>query len=422
MKIDHATVIARNVNWFLRSGIMRPADGFWGVAERLVVLDGNDALGKIDETFWFQTTVAPGIIALEHRRPDCNFETVLMLDRAAGVLDRPDLKAVADNIIEFLFRRSSLFHRMNKEDDHYGLWEWAQPYRMHSYWTDDIAWNITVLLILAKEGREELKEAGVLTARTLRSHVLAYLTHVNTVGYHKPYGDGKIAGYSMNPHWMGLVTMAFAHAQVADPATDYAGVINEYYDRFALAGPPAFDERSQKAARELPWALSEYAYLTITAPICADALQSTKIGDVARQAADLLIERQAPEGNFPSEHYEAPSASHLADLIYTQNWATLGLCHVSRLFAGERKYREAFERSLVFLEKIQDRSDNVHLDGCWRGMYDTTAQAWGGGNAYEGGANSIYSGWTNAPIALAFLFDVSGDSLFVPRIVNPGRE
>ena len=37
---------------------------------------------------------------------------------------------------------------------------------------------------------------------------------------------------------------------------------------------------------------------------------------------------------------------------------------------------------------------------------------WGGGDRVEGGAGSIYSGWTNAPIALAFLMESSGASLF----------
>ena len=31
-------------------------------------------------------------------------------------------------------------------------------------------------------------------------------------------------------------------------------------------------------------------------------------------------------------------------------------------------------------------------------MFDLTTRQWGGGNHYEGGADSIYTGWTNAPI------------------------
>ena len=39
----------------------------------------------------------------------------------------------------------------------------------------------------------------------------------------------------------------------------------------------------------------------------------------------------------------------------------------------------------------------------------------GGGDRYEGGANSIYSGWTNAPIAWAFLINSGVGSLFAGR-------
>ena len=36
-------------------------------------------------------------------------------------------------------------------------------------------------------------------------------------------------------------------------------------------------------------------------------------------------------------------------------------------------------------------------------MYDLRAGEWGGGDLFEGGQNSIYTGWTNAPIALGLL-------------------
>lgn len=42
-------------------------------------------------------------------------------------------------------------------------------------------------------------------------------------------------------------------------------------------------------------------------------------------------------------------------------------------------------------------------DGSWQGMYDISLCRWAGGDRYEGGANSIYTGWTNTVIALAML-------------------
>ena len=104
--------------------------------------------------------------------------------------------------------------------------------------------------------------------------------------------------------------------------------------------------------------------------------------------------------------------SQVSSARFPLNWATLGLYHAWLLFDREPVYRSALDRSLTFLERIQDRSGALYFDGCWRGSYDTQRGAWGGGNRWEGGQDSIYSGWTNAPLALAFLFDLTGQSLF----------
>jgi len=41
-------------------------------------------------------------------------------------------------------------------------------------------------------------------------------------------------------------------------------------------------------------------------------------------------------------------------------------------------------------------------------MYDLKADTWGGGDCYEGGANSIYTGWTNAPISICIAIEING--------------
>jgi hypothetical protein len=71
------------------------------------------------------------------------------------------------------------------------------------------------------------------------------------------------------------------------------------------------------------------------------------------------------------------------------------------------------------LLKIQDKSPEKHLHGCWRGMYDLKTKSWGGGDRFEGGANSIYSGWTNAPISIVTAFELLGKSLIGTS--NAGR-
>lgn len=408
-----ADVVRRNLDWFRSSGVMRPADGFWGVAERIAVVADNAAAEHIHRAFPSHTVLAPGVVALEHRRADCCFQTAFLFDLAAEALKDPALKSVADNLLDYLLRRSCLPDTDPKSPT-CGLWGWASPTYLKNFWTDDNSWVAMLLLILARRGRPELRPLGIAAARTLHRHCAAFLSHVREKGKETPLEGAPVLGLRLNPHWFGLVAMTCAHAASDDPDTDYASFIHDYH-RIVMSGPPAYDRHSVEAARSgLPWALSEYAYLTLTASVCAARFPTPEILDIAAQAADLLLSAQAPDGHFRSEHYETPAGEHLADMIYTQNWATLGLYHAAKEL-NSPAYRAAFERSAGFLVAIQDASPEPWFRGCWRGLYDTRARAWGGGDRYEGGQGSIYSGWTNAPISIALLLETTGDTLFAPQ-------
>ena len=47
MKQRMLDAVKRNLNWFRQSGVMDPADGRWGVGERVVVTEGNTEADKI---------------------------------------------------------------------------------------------------------------------------------------------------------------------------------------------------------------------------------------------------------------------------------------------------------------------------------------------------------------------------------------
>lgn len=414
-KSDMISVVRRNIEWFLNSGIMRPNDGLWGVGERVAVLEGNACVEKLHDTFPSQSDVAPGIAILEHRRPDCCLQAALAFDLAVEVLCDDGLKTVADNLIDYVTRRSCL-QDVRADSPTRGLWGWANPNYRGCYWTDDNAWVSTLLLTLAQRGRPELANYGITTARALYGHAKRFMRHVTTNGKDAPFEEKPMLGLRLNPHWMGLVAMAFAHAAREDKETDYAGLVADYYG-VALEGPSAYDERSQRVASSgLPWSISEYAYLSLAAAVASAQFGSAEAIEAARYACDVLVERQSSLGHFPSEHYETPVAPNLVDLIYTQNWATLGLLHGAKLFQSA-KYRDAFDLSIDLLGDIQDHSPEPHFCGCWRGLYDVKLRTWSGGDRYEGGQRSIYSGWTNAPISLAFLFAITGAS-FLPNDTN----
>jgi hypothetical protein len=412
--MDKLAVVRRNVAWFQHSGIMRPRDGFWGVGERVLVAGGNAALEKINQAFYCQTRLADDVLVLEHRRADCNFQTALLFELAADTLGETTWRTVADNILGFLTHRSGLRH-VRADDPTRDLWGWSMPLSAEYAWTDDNSWVISLALVLARRGRGELREVGVAAGRALNRILQSAVAHLRQHGPDVPFEQPLLPGTNLSPHWFGLVTMALSHAAAADPDTDYAEFVRLYYDLVPL-GPPSYERANRPPTTTgLPWSLSEYGYLAMAGAVAARQFGLESARAATRAAADALADHQADDGHLAAEHPESPVAAHLADFIYTQNWGTLGLYHAWLLFDGEPKYRRALDRSLEFLARVQDRSGVPWFDGSWRGLYDTRAGAWGGGDCWEGGQGSIYSGWTNAPLALAFLFDVTGESLFTAR-------
>lgn len=409
--MDKRSVVRRNLQWFRNSGIMRPDDGFRGVGERVVVTADNPALEQINRAFYCQTRLTPDVVVLEHRRADCNLQAALLFDLAAETLEDPSCKTVANNLVDYLVHRSGL-RRLGETDPARDLWGWSNPLSSQDCWTDDNAWVTTLLLVLARRGRPELTRAGVAAGRALNRVLRPVVEHLRQHGKDVPITNATLHGANLSPHWLGLVTMALAHAAAADPQTDYAEFASAYYE-CAIEGPPKYEAVARApTSTGLPWTVSEYGYLALAASVAARQFELSAARGAARVAANALVTHQQDTGHFPAEHAEAPTAPHVADLVYTQNWATLGLYHAWLLFDGEPAYRRALDRSLEFLARIQDASGETWSDGCWRGLYDTRVGAWGGGSCWEGGQDSIYSGWTNAPIALAFLFDLSGESLF----------
>lgn len=401
---------------------MRPSDGFWGVAERLAITAGNEAADRMLSAFPCVTCLTPELVVMEARRADCTFEVAYLFDLAADALEKAALKTVADNLIAFMRARSHLRQADPKHPDA-GLWGWAMPIAIQKYWTDDNAWVITLLLKLSARGRPELRPLAIEAARCLNRHVGTYFDRLAAHGREMPravYGDIPVFGLNLNPHWIGLVCMALAHASAADPETPYRRVIDAYYD-VVLQGPPPCDAAyAPPSGTGRAWTLSEYAYLGLSAAIVARQFPQSRAPEIAAVAGRELLRAQFKDGHFAAEHAEAPAAPHLADLIYTDNWAALAFHHL-HVLTGETAYRKARDRSLRFLASVQDRSGSPFFAGCWRGMYDTTRGCWGGGDRYEGGASSIYSGWTNAPIAWAFLFAAGCGDLFPAALPESNR-
>jgi hypothetical protein len=85
--------------------------------------------------------------------------------------------------------------------------------------------------------------------------------------------------------------------------------------------------------------------------------------------------------------------------------------HLAYSLTGSKSYKMAQDRQIELFVKIQDKTDSPHYNGCWRGLYDFASQSWNGGDLHEGGSGSVYTGWTNAPVAIVFTHSLRHDSL-----------
>ncbi len=402
--------LKRNLAWFRRSGIIDPADGRWGVAERVALTSDNEALLKMREHFpaW---TDYDGYCIVEQRRADCNFETAYLFLRAyEWTGDRHDYD-LAVGILEFLYCRSGLLAR---EPTPFipGSWNWSHIKRDSVVYYDDEAWCVFLQLEIARRHPEldlrfQMRHYAMLLAGELET-ALDRAFRGDTRDYENFRVDpaGKWLGRIDLPHWGALGCMGLARAYWEKRTPRFADFVHRYF-RFVRECCNSCNA-------------SEQAYALIGACAAATYLGSREFQDLAGDLAEALVRRMDPvTGNIPAEHYEAPVGSDLVDMIYTVNWALLGL---SAVLQFHPRFRNAYERLLKLVLSIQDRSEKPQFHGCWRGMFDLAAGSWGGGNRFEGGAASIYSGWTNAPVSWVLLAELTGSAVFSPGEIALNNE
>lgn len=399
-EIGLVEAVKRNLAWFQHSGVMVPENGTWGVAERLSVAQGP-ALEKMLREFpaWTQRA---GCHVLEQRRADCNFEAALLFLSAAECGIVPEAAAIGENLLDFLYFRSGL---LNRYDEAFpaGSWNWSHIKWRDVVYFDDNAWCVFIPLAVAGlrpqlDAKYELRKWAVTLAHSLAAAM------ARTFGAENPdapgvWGDprGQWRGRLEKPHWGSLATLALSRAFSAEPNPKFHAEIRRYHDY--LAG--MLDTLT----------VSECTYALMGAAEAFKTFGEPGDEKLMKHAAERILAKLDPAtGTLPAEHEEAPKGKRLVDTIYTVNWSLLALQMAAQL-TGDRRIVAAKEKQIKLLLAIQDRSDSDLFRGSWRGMFDLDAGQWGGGDCYEGGAGSIYTGWTNAPIGLGLLLESQKKSL-----------
>jgi Glycosyl hydrolase family 47 len=390
------TSLTANLNWLEKSGVLNPVDGSWGIAARLVVTEGNTALEHTKKSFPSYTK-HDGYIIVEHRRTDCNFEAALLFLEAANVMNEPEYYKKADNILRYLFCRSGMY---NTKYDKYpkNVWRWANEKWEPAVWFDDNSWNCAISLIIAERYPELDKKYNIKNKALLLADQL--LTGFNAQFQQEELESWDWHGDLNLPHWGALVVMALAYAYRINPKTEYREAVI-WYHKYLLSDEVNFNA-------------SDQAYALIGSATAAAVIRDENVKLCAVKYADLLLNKMDyNSGSIPSEHgKEAPIGEHLVDMIYTQNWAVVGL-HTLYQLTGDEKYSHGLNKAMKLIIDIQDKNPQSHFNGCWRGMFDLKTNKWGGGNLYEGGADSIYTGWTNIPVSWTIAFMLSGRSLLL---------
>ncbi len=394
-----------SLNWFCCSGIMCPADGTWGIAERFWLCDDPELKKRVFDTF-NSFTEKDGWSVIESRRADCNFQTALLF-LLSGKIDRENrYRATAENLLEFLYCRSGLLNRGGSDGAAPGMdgvWNWSHTEWRMKLWFDDNAWALMIQLRIAELYPELAERFGIRDwAEKLAERLCTGFRRTFLAGLSEDLSDPEKQwfGRPLLPHWGSLVCTALALAVKAglDRDGQYQTMIREYH---------GYLEQNLNSGT---LNVSEQAYALTGAAVAADC--NAGYMALALAFADRILAKADPgTGVVPAEHYEAPKGAHLADTIYTMNWILLGfhlLVHRLPDSPEYGKYRDYFDRLLNLFAEIQDQGPEKQFHGCWRGMFDLRTGTWGGGNSYEGGAGSIYSGWTNAPVALVFTAELLG--------------
>ena len=393
-------ILLNTLEWFYNSGVMIPENGQWGVAERVALVKNNSALERMMSAFpaW---TLHDEYCIIEQRRADCNFQAAFMYLLAYRVTGEKRFYETGVNLLDFLYFRSGLLWR--REDTYVpGSWNWSHIKRGSIVWFDDESWCIFIALEIAQifpelEAKYEMKRFAMMLApelaKALKEAMAPGVEVLKEEGKH--WRSNSFIGPADQPHWGSLACMALARAYREEERAEFLEVIEAYHDYLEL-DPDKFT-------------VSEVCYALMGACAGLSYTGKERFMRTAEIYGELLRAKVGENGNIPAEHDEAPCGPHLVDTIYTVNWALLGL---QAMKSHNPNYEEVFKKILELVCRIQDNSPEPWLKGCWRGMFDMNTNTWGGGDCYEGGAGSIYTGWTNAPIAIVIALELLKEKLF----------
>ena len=274
-----------------------------------------------------------GYCVIEQRRADCNFETAYLFLLAGRALGETKYYDIAVNLLDYLYFRSGLLNRTQKEYPA-GSWNWSHIKRESHVYFDDEAWCVFLQLKIAEEYPELDKKYGMKSWGMILGEELLTATELvmdkkdlDNAG-HWIDASGRWLGRLDLPHWGALACMALAKVYQENHGRKYADTVKRYHEYMA--------------SRAEEFIVSEQAYAIIGACAAYRYTGDEYYRKLAERFAHLVMKKMDADGNIPAEHYEAPAGKHLVDTIYTVNWALLGMQALAAVSEEARLSGEQF--------------------------------------------------------------------------------
>lgn len=389
--------VLKNLEWF--TNVLPQADGSKGVYE------GYDTYGHV----------------MDGLRPECQMETALMFHHAGDFFNKPELKKIAENLVDFTL--NSGFQITDKNANDYGMWHFYKQFRdVSNAYIDTAARSALGLLHFYElKGQKEYLERAEITLTTLmklqnKNGVLPDCVtggNMKKGGIHTACEEIKVLQGRKHgtPHHHSSVVSSFVKA--------YQITGNEKYLNFAARVQSAMDAGfPDKFEDGFVYKFTIGRYLMGLSALMQTPLRTRFLPSV-QKALKYLLPLQHESGAFISGVHGDLSGrtfetgimcsneDKITDNLYTNNYLGIALQMLDPQESGFNI--DVCNKLLDFQVAIQDLCKIGKIEGSWTRAFNLRT---GDPFAFNGdigwGPYCMLTGWSNSVISLSLLMKLTG--------------
>ncbi|MBC7329907.1 discoidin domain-containing protein [bacterium] len=385
-------VLDRNINWFLRSGVMPKGDGSEGVYnQRCIAWFDGGPLESLPSPY----------------RVDCNAKSALAFYLYGKLTKNEKFKMIAEKIIDFM-----LPHQISDPNRHsFGGWTWLyEKINTIWFWDDNTRTALCLLYLYKNTGKEKFLIPALRTLELCRRVA---------------HPDGLITRTAVEPEELDKLGCSAYRRFQQGIASDFD--LLRWFSAYAITGDEEYKRLAEtclrcwkhiSTVRGLPVAYF-YTMDEETKKIIINYWQSyLENPDVKRWGVPRV---DAPDYLWAFEgdcSITTAVDDPLSDQLYQTSFLLLHSWW-SYKATGESVCLSAFHKIGDFLARIQMESEDKRIDGAWvRGWDLENWECFGAPYDPNYGPYSAYTGWMNSIIDIAYSLYLLNENPFSPPRKN----